>query len=192
MSRLASNLRYNEASQLAREVVKDFNLRMQYYAPATFAHTFWSNTESIIDPVTRGQMGSRLYSLIFENAGVAISSNDYWLMWTTAPSLGPVAEIIENVYQFEALGRIREGIQYIFSQINRLLSDGAFDVADAVLANIDVNRLGSDLILSFLTITRAARGKLPYRIAYLDRARHRISEIRGAGVADRLLRHMAD
>lgn len=104
----------------------------------------------------------------------------------------PTSTFIDTVYEYQKKGDLDGGVDYIFSVLNSWLYKGEFNLADYVLAIIDEKKLESDLLLSFLTITRAARDKLPSRSKYIDRAFHRISQLRGHAVAKKLLCHMAD
>lgn len=103
----------------------------------------------------------------------------------------PTEEFIDTLYEFQDRGDIRGGIRHVFSRMNSWLMDGHFQICNAILRDIDVSRLGVDLVLSLLTITRAARHELPNRATYLECARQRITAIRGSTVAKRLLENMA-
>lgn len=111
---------------------------------------------------------------------------------TTTPIVGPVEKFLEKVYGFRSKRGKREAVGFIFRQFNKWLNIGWFDLCDAVLFKADLNQLDTDLTLAFLTITRAAREKLPHRVDYLQKARIRITQLRGPEVAETLLRHMAD
>lgn len=104
----------------------------------------------------------------------------------------PTEAFLDEVYEFQDSNDVRGGIRHIFSRMNAWLMDGHFQICDAILRKVDVNRLSVDLALSFLTITRAARHELANRAAYIDRACQRITAIRGPAVAKRLLENMAD
>jgi hypothetical protein len=104
----------------------------------------------------------------------------------------PTTAFLDRVYELQNQDDLDGGVDYIFSVLNKWLGRGEFELTNATLVEVDENRLGSDLALSFLTITRAARDKLPSRSEYLARAHRRISQLRGDAVADKLLRHMAD
>lgn len=102
----------------------------------------------------------------------------------------PVSAFLNSVYALQEQGEIRQGVRLIFEAVNDWLSAELYVLCDSVLESVDLGRLGSDLALSFLTITRAARDKLPHRTGYLKRSRTRIAELRGASVAEKLLRDM--
>ena len=105
-----------------------------------------------------------------------------------------VSEFLDHflgeVYRYHDGHRIRRGIRYIFAKLNALLANESYGVCDSILVNVDVNKINVDFVLSFLTITRAARYDLYKRDDYLKRARIRITALRGKEVAEKLLRNM--
>ena len=81
----------------------------------------------------------------------------------------------------------RRAIDAIFQQFNALLLAGNFDLCDKILAKVDLERVPPLLLASFLTITAAAKDKLPYRATFYREARRRVEAQRGSDGADRLL-----
>lgn len=57
---------------------------------------------------------------------------------------------------------------------------------DVFLDTLDVDRLNSDLLIGVLTITNAAKAKLPARPALIERIRDRL-EVEALGRTERLL-----
>src|SRR5258707_15637905 len=76
-----------------------------------------------------------------------------------------INEFLEEVYHLAA-GDLQSATDTIFETIDRLLLDGAFTVCNEILRCVDVRRLPTALMRSFLTITAAAKDKLPARSAF--------------------------
>lgn len=107
------------------------------------------------------------------------------VIYNSSPDAG---QILNAVYAFQERNEIRAGISYIFSTMNEILGDGDIQKAERILDSIDVARIKTDLLLSFLTITFAARHKLPQsRTAYYARAKRQIRKDVGWLESRRLL-----
>ncbi|HVC96946.1 MAG TPA: hypothetical protein VND64_24925 [Pirellulales bacterium] len=110
---------------------------------------------------------------------------------TTYGNDHPVLQFMERVYQFQTADRSRQGIGFVFDQMNAWLCSGHFANCDLALSMADVNRLDANLVLSFLTITHAASGKLPGSTTYYARAKKRLEQLRGKSYAQDLLSGLA-
>jgi hypothetical protein len=67
----------------------------------------------------------------------------------------------------------------IYDFLDRLLIDGFFAVCDDVLSKVDVDRLDTRLMDSFLTITYPAKSKLPSRAALYKKIETKMIALRG-------------
>lgn len=135
---------------------------------------------------------------------VAASGADYFLdqkvsvgeEYSAAPTADTATRLLpedidgaflESVYECSKSSKIKRGILFVFRRLDDLLSSGKFTECDELMSLVNFDQLQVDLIMSFFTITWAAREKLPHRQALLKRAKHRISVIRDPATADQLL-----
>lgn len=110
-----------------------------------------------------------------------------WLVLSASQRGLEVKAFLDRVYQFEQRAETTAGIDYIFSSLNEMLATGDAEMCDSILASVDINRLKTDLLLSFLTITFAGRERLPSRRRYYAKARRQIARDVGWCEARRLL-----
>lgn len=107
------------------------------------------------------------------------------------PDLDDVSEDIEafldRVYDLAEKSQSRRAIDVIFLHMNTLLMDGKFHVCDRILSEVDLQKIPPMLMTSFLTITAAARKKLPHRPMFYRNVRRLVEAKRGPASADRLL-----
>jgi hypothetical protein len=82
---------------------------------------------------------------------------------------GTIEDFLEEVYGLARLKDYEGATDKIFDGIDRLLCDGAFFVCDEILRRLDVEKLPTPLMRSFLTITAAAKSKLSSRKALFQR-----------------------
>jgi hypothetical protein len=66
----------------------------------------------------------------------------------------------------EESGDVDGAISHIFEQFDALLRAGRFELVNEALAAIQVDRFSIDLLMSLLTITLAAKKKLPRRSSF--------------------------
>jgi hypothetical protein len=79
----------------------------------------------------------------------------------------------------------------VFDALDRLLCDSHVDLCDQILASVEVERLPSSLLRSFLVITAAAKEKLPSRSGFFSRAFAAMEQQRGPDRTRRLLERLA-
>jgi hypothetical protein len=101
-----------------------------------------------------------------------------------------VAGFLEEVYGL-AVHDLQSATDRVFDKIDRLLCDGREDVCDEILARVDVTRLPTALLRSFLTITAPAKGRLPSRRSLFAKAYGEMVRQRGPEMAQRLLDRLA-
>jgi hypothetical protein len=99
----------------------------------------------------------------------------------------PVEQFLDAVYSFEQMGAIDSGIDYIFQKMNNWLWEGNDSICNTILSEVDTERLTTDLLLSFLTITKAPSGTLPNRAVYREKIWKRIAALNGSPMATKLL-----
>jgi hypothetical protein len=78
----------------------------------------------------------------------------------------------------------------IFDTIDRLLCDGKFSECDDLIASLDVNRIDTSAMRSFLVITSAAKSKLPSRRLLYSRIYDRMIEVKGEEKTKRTLKNL--
>ncbi len=101
-----------------------------------------------------------------------------------------IAGFLEEVYGL-AVHDLQSATDRVFDKIDRLLCDASEDVCDEILARVDVTRLPTALLRSFLTITAPAKGKLPSRRSFFAKAYGEMERQRGPEMAQRLLGRLA-
>jgi len=88
----------------------------------------------------------------------------------TVPWVGAIYHLVEH-NQSEA------AISTLFDNVERLLHEGEFSQCEDILRSIALDRLNIELVIGLLSITLAARDKLPYRRTLCVLAHDRIVEL---------------
>jgi len=89
-------------------------------------------------------------------------------------------DFLEQVYQKDGAEDPHDLISFIFNYIYSLsLEQNKIEECDEILKNIDVDKLGTDALLSFLTITYHAQNRLVNRENYLARVKKRSLKLNG-------------
>jgi hypothetical protein len=107
-----------------------------------------------------------------------------------AASERQIVDFLEEVYDKAGLDDIQGATDRIFDYIDRLLCGGSEDsipVCDEILRRVEVARLPTTLMRSFLTITAAAKDRLPARQAFFTIVEQEMIRQKGAEKAKRLL-----
>ncbi len=94
---------------------------------------------------------------------------------------------LRDVYRLARVGDIPGATDRIFDHIDRLLCNSMFSVCNETLKRIDPSRLPSSLRRSFLTITAAAKDKLPARATFYAQALALLAREKGEEQALKLL-----
>lgn len=97
-----------------------------------------------------------------------------------------VSAFLEDVYDIGQRD-IQAATDKVFDTIDRLLCDGREDLCDEILASVEVARLPSALLRSFLTITAPAKDRLRSRSSFFAKAFDEVKRQRGLDLAKRLL-----
>ena len=87
--------------------------------------------------------------------------------------------------------RERAAADVIFCYFDDRLCEGDFAACEATLGAVVLDDFTPMLVVSFLTITKAAAERIPTRGQFVDRARPWLCDKLGTQRADELLRHRA-
>lgn len=102
-----------------------------------------------------------------------------------------ITGFLDDVYRLAAVGDLQLATDRVFDYIDRRLLEESFAVCNAILGRIDVRKLPAALLRSFLTITYAARERLPARRALYERAFQEMAGSKGHELAQKLLGNLA-
>jgi hypothetical protein len=80
-------------------------------------------------------------------------------------------DLLEQVYALVREKKERTAMDVIFRNFDDALREGRHEACEAVLNAVDLDLLTPLLVISFLTITKAAAWCLPARSAFVRRAR---------------------
>jgi hypothetical protein len=125
-------------------------------------------------------------------ANVALPAN----LEATCPTGDDVAKMqidrfLEEVYKLAKLDDLDGATDRIFDFIDRLLCDSLFPVCDEVLRRVDVEKLSTSLMRSFLSITDAAKHKLPSRPAFYQKIEQRMVCLKGLAATCKIIGNLA-
>ena len=96
-----------------------------------------------------------------------------------------------EVYCLARLGETDAAGYKIFDFLDRVLCDGFFAVCDEILSKVEVEKLPTPLMRSFLSITAPAKKKLPSRAALYKGIEKRMLEERGPEKTRRIIGNLA-
>jgi hypothetical protein len=102
-----------------------------------------------------------------------------------------IDEFLEKVYSLAGVGDLQGATDAIFETVDRSLQEGAFSACNEILQRVDVLRLPTAPMRSFLTITAAAKDQLPARKIYYDWVLSEMIRLNGNEMAQRLLGQLA-
>lgn len=96
-------------------------------------------------------------------------------------------DFLGRVYRLAELNDLEGATDKVFRFIDNLLLGGDFHTCNEILRQADVKQLPSSLLRSFLTITAAAKDKLPARADFYQEAFAEMVRLKGEEKAHRLL-----
>lgn len=101
-----------------------------------------------------------------------------------------VGQFLEDVYE---LGKqdLEDATDRIFDHIDRLLLDSNFVQVDQILARVDVKKIPTALMRSFLTITAPAKNQLQARAELYKKIEKEMLELKGVEKTQRLIGRLA-
>lgn len=82
---------------------------------------------------------------------------------------------LEKLYQFDK-NKIDSTIDFIFDYFDDAFLNNNFQECDDILEKLDLNKIPIVLMISFLTITLAAKSKLKNRINFYKKVEEKIKE----------------
>jgi len=118
----------------------------------------------------------------------------HWKSIVTDPmprSKAMMHTFLEEVYRLAATNDIEGTTDYIFDQIDKLLCNGDFAVCDGILKNLDVERIPTTIMRSFLTITATAKTNLPSRGVLYQNIEHKMTVLKGEEKTRRIIGSLA-
>jgi len=86
---------------------------------------------------------------------------------------------LKEVYSLSQTGNTDTAGFKIFDFLDRVLLDGFFAVCDDILKTVDIEKLDTKLMRSFLSITAPAKKNLPARAALYKKIEKKLTELRG-------------
>jgi hypothetical protein len=99
-------------------------------------------------------------------------------------------EFLEEVYRLNNEGTIEDATDLIFSTIDRLLCGNEFSAIDNILINIDIEKLSTSLMRSFLTITYAGKDHLKNRDDFYNIVEVKMKELKGEEKTKKILKEL--
>lgn len=84
---------------------------------------------------------------------------------------------LPEVYSLVQRGQLEQAGDLVFSKIDDLLCAGEFRRCDELLQMVDPERLDINVMLSFLSVTFAAKHKLPGRASLVRRIEVRLHDV---------------
>lgn len=102
-------------------------------------------------------------------------------------STSEISAFLDTVYDFAKRDKEDHAIDVILEYMNNLLVEGQFEACDRILGEVDIARIPPVLMVSFLTITAAAKTRLKNRNTFLKVVRRVVARERGEKAAERLL-----
>ncbi len=98
---------------------------------------------------------------------------------------------LKEIYNLSQIGDTDTAGFKIFDFLDHLLLDGCYAVCDEILAVVDVEKLDTKLMRSFLSITAPAKKKLPARAALYKKIERKMVELRGEAKTRRIIGNLA-
>lgn len=102
-----------------------------------------------------------------------------------------IAKFLAEVYQLADCGELQDATDKIFETVDQCLLNEQFNYCNKLLSRIDPRRLPTALMRSFLTITAAAKDKLPARGPFYEQVFQEVSRLQGIEKARRILAPLA-
>jgi hypothetical protein len=102
-----------------------------------------------------------------------------------------VPNFLNEVYSLAQVGDTDTAGFKIYDFLDRVLIDGFFAVCDDVLSKVDVERLDTRLMDSFLTITYPAKSKLPSRAVLYKKIEAKMIALKGRERTRRIIGPLA-
>lgn len=98
------------------------------------------------------------------------------------------SDFFDKLYELALLPNKDKATDLIFDHIDKLCWAEKWDEIDNILKNVDIDRLNTELWLSFLTITLCVCSKLSYRNEFGEKIKQRLLLAKNKEKTDRLLK----
>ena len=99
-------------------------------------------------------------------------------------------EFLEEIYDLSKIGDAETATLKIFDSFDCWLIDGKFEVCDNILKAVDVDRIDTKLMRSFLCSTFPAKDKLPSRESLYQKIEAKMLLLRGEEKTRRILANL--
>jgi len=81
-----------------------------------------------------------------------------------------------------------DALDLVMDYVDKSFCDGRFDEVNKKLKTLDVSTMSSVLVVTWLTCSKWAEEKLPYRAEFFKKCYDRLVEVRGVETANKLTR----
>lgn len=95
-------------------------------------------------------------------------------------------DLLDRIYFLDYHGKVDAALDHLFEWVDDELQAGMFQTVDDLLFAVQPDRCGTTLLLGILTITGAAREKLPSRARFYESVSNVLHQ-RHPGRVERLL-----
>ena len=85
-------------------------------------------------------------------------------------------EFRRDIEQLDRAGQTRKALSLLFTKIDELLRKSEFDKVNKTLEGLIIDNYSMLLLVGFLTITLAAKSKLPYRKNLFEKIKNKIKK----------------
>jgi hypothetical protein len=102
-----------------------------------------------------------------------------------------ISQFLDKVHRLDRAEDLQTATDQVYELFDRLLTEGSFETCDRMLKQVDVGKLSTSLMRSFLTITTAAKDKLQTRGDFFARVEREMIRQRGEETTKRLLSRLA-
>ena len=86
-------------------------------------------------------------------------------------------DTLHSVYKLVLEKSTDEAVDVLFKHVDELLTEEQFEQCNAFLQEVNLQRLDTNLVVALISVTRAAKEKLPYRTAFLACAEARLIQL---------------
>jgi hypothetical protein len=106
---------------------------------------------------------------------------------SSVEELKNISELLQTVYILDENSNVRTAIDVVFDYFNKQIRNRRYEICNYVLANVDVKRLSSTLMVAFLSITLPVKRELWVRNMFFKVVHQTILNDRGKERTERLL-----
>ena len=96
---------------------------------------------------------------------------------------------LETIYSLVADRKVDDAIDVVLDNIDDMLLAGEFGQCDRALSAVDLDRLDTNLMVCFMSVTLAAKRHLQNRAAFVDAVERKLEDTRPDSTK-RLMHHL--